>query len=254
VVGVLYLATASTANVRLAMQAGLLGQMVTPLSGNRLEEHVPWALDNGCFSDRWSERTWRRALERHADTPGCLFAVVPDVVANATATDELWERWAPVVHEHGYRAAYVLQNGCDAIPPDADAVFTGGDTTWKLGGEAQSLIRAAQHRGLWCHMGRVNTLRRLRLAAQDGYDSVDGTYLKYGPDINLPRLLRYLRQASEPTLFDHLQPPHQRASTGELPRSRRHDASVRPSPARSGMDIARHLDALRTRPPHGLGR
>jgi hypothetical protein len=127
VVEVLYLATASTSQIRQAMQAGVLGQMVTPHSGNRLEEDVPCALDNGCFSDRWKEVTWRRALARYAETDGCLFAVVPDVVANAAATDDLWARWAPVVHEHGYRAAYFLQNVCTAVPPDADAVFTGGD-------------------------------------------------------------------------------------------------------------------------------
>jgi hypothetical protein len=50
-------------------------------------------------------------------------------------------------------------------------------------------------------MGRVNSLRRLRLAARDGYDSVDGTFLAFGPDKNLPRLLAYLRRATEPTLF-----------------------------------------------------
>lgn len=250
----LYLATASTADVRLAMQAGLLGQMVTPLSGNRLEANVPWALDNGCFSDRWSEGRWRRSLERHADDPRCLFAVVPDVVANASATDELWERWAPVVHQHGFQAAYVLQNGCETIPANADAVFTGGDTTWKLGGEAQGLIREAKRRGLWCHMGRVNTLRRLRLAAQDGYDSVDGTYLKYGPDINLPRLLRFLRQASEPTLFDHLHLPRQPADSSSGPPSPpREQTGVRP-PYSSGADIAQRLDTGLTRPSHNLGR
>lgn len=197
----LYLATASTEGVRDAMRAGHLGQMTTPLSGNRLEAGVPWALDNGCFSNQWSEARWRQALERYAGVPGCLFAVVPDVVASASATDELWTRWVSVVREHGYPAAYVLQNGCRRIPPDADAVFTGGDTAWKLGASARHLIGTAKSRGLWCHMGRVNSLRRLRLAAQDGYDSVDGTFLAFGPDKNLPRLLAYLRRATEPSLF-----------------------------------------------------
>jgi hypothetical protein len=198
---VLYLATASTEGVRDAMRAGLLGQMATPLSGNRLEPGIPWALDNGCFSNQWSEVRWRRALKRNVDVPGCLFAVVPDVVADAEATDALWTRWAPVVRGHGYPAAYVLQNGCGRIPADADAVFTGGDTAWKLGPSARRLVEVAKARGLWCHMGRVNSLRRLRLAAQDGYDSVDGTFLAFGPDKNLPRLLAYLRRAAEPSLF-----------------------------------------------------
>jgi hypothetical protein len=190
------------------MRAGLLGQMATPLSGNRLVPGARWALDNGCFSNRWSERQWVRTLERHAETSGCLFAVVPDVVADAEATYALWARWAPVVREHGYRPAYVLQNGCRRVPEDADAVFTGGTTEWKLGSEARRLIDDAKTAGLWCHMGRVNSLRRLRLAAQDGYDSVDGTYLAYGPDKNLPRLVTYLRLATQPTLFDR--PAHER--------------------------------------------
>lgn len=184
------------------MRAGHLGQMATPFAGNRLEPGVRWALDNGCFSNRWTERQWRRTLERHAGTPDCLFAVVPDVVADAEGTDELWARWAPVVRGHGYRPAYVLQNGCRRIPSDAAAVFTGGDTAWKLGASARHLMRAAKARGLWTHMGRVNSLRRLRLAALDGYDSVDGTFLAYGPDVNLPRLLSFLRQANQPSLFE----------------------------------------------------
>lgn len=184
------------------MRSGLLGQMTTPFAGNRLEPGVPFGLDNGCWSSSgWNETQWRRTLERYADVPGCLFAVVPDVVANAAATDELWDRWAPVVRDHGYRPAYVLQNGCEQLPPDAEASFTGGTTSWKLGEEARELVRTAKERGLWCHMGRVNSLRRLRIAALDGYDSVDGTYLAFGPDQNLPRLLTFLRLATHPTLF-----------------------------------------------------
>jgi hypothetical protein len=38
----------------------------------------------------------------------------------------------------------------------------------------------------------VNSLRRLRHAAAIGCHSVDGTYLAYGPDRNLPTLLRWL--------------------------------------------------------------
>ena len=183
--------------------------MVTPFSGNRLEPGTTWGLDNGCFnSSGWNETQWRRTLERYADVPGCLFAVVPDVVANAAATDELWERWAPVVRDHGYRPAYVLQDGCETVAPDAAACFNGGTTSWKLGEEARHLIGEAKARGLWCHMGRVNSLRRLRLAAQDGYDSVDGTYLAFGPDQNLPRLLTFLRLAGHPTLFGG---PHTRS-------------------------------------------
>jgi hypothetical protein len=53
--------------------------------------------------------------------------------------------------------------------------------------------------GKGTHMGRVNSNRRLQYAATIGCDSADGTYLAFGPDQNLPRLLWWLR----PTLFDN---------------------------------------------------
>jgi len=180
------------------MRAGLLGALLTPNVGNILEPGIPWALDNGCFNTRWDEAKWMRILERHSSTPKCLFAVVPDVVCDSTATDERWRKYAPIVAGLGYRTAYVTQNGCTAIPTDADVVFTGGNDTWKLSDEAQQFATGFDG---WTHMGRVNTLRRLRFAAAHGYDSVDGTFLAFGPDINLPRLLRYLRHANQqPTI------------------------------------------------------
>lgn len=197
----IYLATPSTEQVREVMRAGLLGQMVTPNSGNRLEPGVDWALDNGCFSAQWRHADWVSTLERYADEPRCLFAVVPDEVGDAKRTDELWGEHVDTVREYGYRPAYVTQNGCTRIPDDADAVFAGGDDAWKLGDENAALIADAKRRGLWAHMGRVNSLRRLRFAAFHGYDSVDGTFLAFGPDVNLPRLLRYLSAASHPMLF-----------------------------------------------------
>lgn len=196
----LYLATASGPKVRDAMGAGVLGQMVTPDTGNRVVPGVPWALDNGCFAAQWTSETWLATLDKHKDTPGCLFAVVPDVVADAEATDVLWHRWAPAVSRRGYRCAYVAQNGCRRLP-STEAVFLGGDTAWKMGFEARDIAAAAKRSGCWLHMGRVNSLRRLRYAASLGCDSVDGTFLAFGPDVNLPRLVRYLRRADEPTLW-----------------------------------------------------
>lgn len=202
----LYLATASTAPVREAMAAGLIGQMVTPDAGNRVVPGAQWALDNGCFASTWSWPRWTTTLERYADrAAGCLWAVVPDVVADAAATDARWAQWKSVPRRLGYRVAYVAQNGCTGIPHDADAVFIGGDTDWKLGPDARTVARQAKAAGLWLHMGRVNSLRRLEYAVSIGCDSVDGTYLAFGPDVNLPNLLRWMRtlhgQAQQLDLF-----------------------------------------------------
>lgn len=209
----IYLATASGPAVRAAIAAGRLGQLITPNSGNRVVPGAQFAIDNGAFGGRWDMHRWSRTLDRHVTTgaldapmsqPGCLWVVVPDVVDDADATDRLWNRWWSAPMRRGYRLAYVAQPGVRRIPAGAKAVFLGGsDPAWKYGPEARAVAQLTKDCGLWLHLGRVNSLRRLRYAHAIGCDSVDGTYLTYGPDTNLPKLLRYLRQATEPTLFDH---------------------------------------------------
>lgn len=205
----LYLATASGPQVCDAMRAGLIGQMVTYKSGNRLVDGATFAIDNGvvAIADKqpvtdphWSEQRWLACLDRYQGVPGCLFAVVPDVVGDADATNRRWALHHGAVRNRGYRAAYVIQNGCQTIPASAGAVFIGGDDTFKLGLDAARLVRQAKAGGLWVHMGRVNTLRRLRYAALIGCDSVDGTTLAWGPDRNLPSLLRWIHPA-QPSMF-----------------------------------------------------
>jgi hypothetical protein len=190
----IYLTPTSSQVVKEAIIAGEFGQIVTPKSGDKILPGATWALDNGCFSKKWSESRWKKNIVRYKEESNCLFAVVPDVVADAERTNELWDRWLPFVKEHGYKAAYVLQNACTQVPENADAIFTGGDTDWKLGPEARELMFEAQDRGLWCHMGRVNSLKRLRYAIECGYDSVDGTYIKYCPEKNLNDMRRWLEK------------------------------------------------------------
>lgn len=203
----LFFATASTQRVRDAMRAGLLGQIVTPSAGNRLEPGVQWIADNAVFGDKYpGDREYLDWLAGFADQAGgCRFAVAPDVVCDHEAT---YERSAPMlapIRRVVGRVGYVAQNG--ATPENLpwgvfDALFLGGDTAWKLGGEARALVGAARDRGVWTHMGRVNSLVRLRYAKAIGCDSADGTYLAFGPDRNLPRLLGWLRLVNDqPPLF-----------------------------------------------------
>lgn len=205
----LYLATASGPLVRDAMSTGLIGQVVTYKSGNVLTPGASFILDCGTVKivdghpendPDWDPVAWEANVRRYATEPGCLFAVVPDWVNDATRTNQRWAQYHGIVRNLGLRPAYVLQNGCESIPASAGAVFVGGDTAWKLGSEARRLIAQAKARGMWVHMGRVNSLRRLRYAAQLGCDSADGTCLAFGPDTNLPKLLRWLHPA-QPSFF-----------------------------------------------------
>jgi hypothetical protein len=193
-----YFANPSTPAVREAMTDGLLGCIVTPDQGNRLDRAWAWIADNGCFSEKWKAGKWLGFLADLRPAIGsCVFAVVPDVVADHAATLRRWDEWAPVVRALGYPLAFVLQDGAtvDTVPwKELDAVFIGGSTEFKLSTEAHTICAHARLRGCHVHMGRVNTLERLTYAAEF-CDSADGTYIAFGPDVNLPKMLRYLRTA-----------------------------------------------------------
>lgn len=159
-----------------------------------------WAADNACFSDSWQADKWIGWLERMGSLEPPLFAVVPDVVSDAVETRLLYHEWAPIVTDLGYQPAFVAQNGATiaSIPWDEiTCLFIGGDTAWKLGHQARTLTEHAKSLGLWVHVGRVNSFERMQQIGSWGADSCDGTFLKYGPNRNLPQLARWLRSIGD---------------------------------------------------------
>jgi hypothetical protein len=184
------------------MAAGLLGMIATPAAGNTVPTGVDWCADNSCFTPgRYpGETAYLRWLTRRADRAGrCAFATAPDVPFNASATLVRALPMLEQIRAAGYPAALVAQDGLEdlAISWDSfDALFLGGTTQWKLGAAAARLAQQARQRGLWVHMGRVNSFKRLRYAASIGCHSADGTCLAFGPDHNLPRLLGWLTQVN----------------------------------------------------------
>lgn len=205
-----YFATPSTQRVRDAMTAGHLGMIATPMQGNRILDGVEWAADNGCGPGRTGvargypgdEAWWIWLKSRTPEQVArCAFAVAPDVLCDAMATLDRSLPWLPKIRSLGYSAAVVAQNGLEdlIVPWDAfDVLFLGGDTEWKLGRAARVLTAEARRLGKGVHMGRVNSEKRYRYAHAIGCTSVDGTYLTYGPDVNLPSLLAWTRGATEP--------------------------------------------------------
>ncbi|MFB8071085.1 hypothetical protein [Streptomyces californicus] len=141
-----------------------------------------------------------RFLEEHGDrAKDCLFATAPDVVGDARATMLRSAPFLPEIRRRGYPVALVGQNGLEdlAVPWDTfDVLFLGGDTEWKLGDHARALTAEARRRSKWVHMGRVNSLKRLRYAASIGCQSADGTYVAFGPDVNLPKCLEWVRKVN----------------------------------------------------------
>lgn len=183
-----------------------IGVMVQPRMGNRPASyrHKKIGVDNGCFSsaDPCDEVAYPRWLEQFKDygfLSNVLFATAPDVVGDAEATLARSLPHLPMIRRLGFPAAFVAQDGAtiDTVPWDLfDVLFIGGTTEWKLSDAAWVLVHEAQRLGKVVHVGRVNSRKRLRLAAQHGVDSVDGTYLAFGPDVNWPRLTGWMDEAN----------------------------------------------------------
>ena len=198
-----YYAIASGPKVREAMRGGALGQIATPGSGHRVQPGVDWCADNSAYTGRYpgDEKylTWLAARRPYAGR--CAFATAPDVVFDAAATLARSLPMLARIRAAGYPAALVAQDGLEDLPipwNDLDGLFLGGSTGWKLGPAAADLAAQARRRGLWVHLGRANSLRRLAYAKSIGCHSADGTFLAYGPDRNLPTLLGWLDTINQP--------------------------------------------------------
>jgi hypothetical protein len=160
--------------------------MITPRMGQKPPPGQVWAADNGRFNSRheYSDAKYLAWLTR-MPVESCLFATAPDVVGNAQATLRLSLPMMPRIRKLGYKVAFVAQDGMEKlhVPWDMfDCLFIGGTTEWKLSEHAYQLVAEANRRGKWTHMGRVNSWRRFRAAAAAGYDSADGTVLRFDPN------------------------------------------------------------------------
>lgn len=178
---------------------GEIGVMLTPRVGRTVEAAKAWpvwAADNACFtsSTTFDLPKYLAWLDRFRVVSGCLFASAPDVVGDAEATWERSRNVLPLLRERGYRAALVAQNGIRTVAWSAiDCIFIGGDTPFKYSSTADELCREAKRLGKWAHMGRVNTMERWQMCSRVGYDSCDGTLIRFGPDQNLPRIIRWMK-------------------------------------------------------------
>ena len=239
----IYLVNPSTRPVRAAIEGYALGAIMSPGQGNLLPADGLYAADNGCGPTKHGkpgsrypgDERYLRMLSGLSqadgadpcdpDTERCLFAVAPDVLADARATLRASSYMLAWIRELGLPAALVAQNGQERLPvpwDEIDALFLGGSaehapcgyvrpwddlerthcpcgrplTEWKLGPAARELAAEARRHGKWVHMGRVNSLRRLLYAESIGCDSADGTFLTNAPDRYLPVVLGWDRAAN----------------------------------------------------------
>lgn len=170
-----------------------IGLMCQPSSNDPAAGWI-WAADNGCFGSNFKEQRWRSWLERPHPKPGCLFAVVPDVVGDHVATMVRWKKLNGYVRSLGYPVAFVAQDGANKnnLPWDEmDVLFIGGTTSFKQGMGSGLLANEARQRNKWVHVGRVNSLKRLKYWAGIAHSS-DGTHLAYGPSKKAEEVKRWV--------------------------------------------------------------
>ena len=179
-----------------------IGRLLTPASGNSASVTAAsgqmWAADNGCFSGLDPDR-YIRMLDTISseDKSRLVFVTVPDVVADHHVTRAMFAYWIPALKKRGLPAAFVAQDGADiaGVPwAEISALFIGGSTRWKLGAQSERLIKYAKARGLWVHVGRVNTPERIRHCAALGVDSIDGSQFSRWSATHLPWAVRLLKQ------------------------------------------------------------
>lgn len=169
-----------------------VGHLIVPRQWNdpdSLDLRVgQWAMDNGCFVGL-DPGAFMRMLYAFRQKLGCLFVTVPDAVADAAETRQLWNFWAPVVEATGFAPAFVAQDGLrqfEAPWDEMGCLFIGGSTEFKESTQVRDLCLTAKYRGIWVHWGRVNGKRRYELALKAGADSIDGTGFSMFPDTNIP--------------------------------------------------------------------
>lgn len=188
--------------VKLGLDTPVLGSLVNPRRWDTEEKlaghNLVFAADNDAFSgfhfDRYVDML--QMLKRWERKPA--WVTLPDVVSDYLKTEELARKWVDVLRGlFGLRPAYVIQDGQTIWNIDwglVDALFVGGSTEYKLGPDARLLVYAAKSRGLWVHMGRVNSKKRMSYARMIGCDSVDGSSFNMYRDRHLPWAVEHLEK------------------------------------------------------------
>lgn len=166
---------------------GKIGWLVGPsaMSKTKLRKWIPFALDNDAFATfttgrPWDESAWLAMLDKvKLEGLKPLWVLVPDVVADKTATLEKWHQHSPTAARYGWPLAFAVQDGMTPadIPAGVDLIFVGGSTTWKW----RSLPMWAET-GRRIHVGRVNEVTRLEICERWRVESVDGTGWMQGTD------------------------------------------------------------------------
>ena len=179
-----------------ALRAAGWGLLVSRAGAWRTEGFANYVLDNGAWSDYRAGRAFDGdAFERLVDKLGARarWIVLPDIVAGGLASLELSLRWSNRCLSVCPLVLLAVQDGMTEADVSSFVgqnvgVFLGGSTPWKISTMEQWGAFCHQ-RGIYYHVARVNTARRMALAVASGADSIDGSSASRFA-VTLPGLVR----------------------------------------------------------------
>jgi hypothetical protein len=190
--------TGTQRNLQALRHAGW--RLLVSAAGVLRHEGMPYALDNGAWSAftqgrPFDARAFWRALEQLGERAD--WVVIPDIVAGGLHSLEFSLQWLHRLRGLPARQLIAVQDGM--TPDDVReflgpmvGIFVGGTTEFK----EQTMHQwgtLARRRCCYLHVGRVNSVRRIRLCAAAGADSIDGTSAtRFSKTV--PRLDRARRQ------------------------------------------------------------
>lgn len=141
-----------------------------------------YGVDNGAWGchqrgESFNVAAFEALVDRHGGQAD--FVIAPDIVAGGMNSLHFSLPWIRRLI-HLRRVLLAVQDGMElrdvglVLDKYPVGIFLGGSTEWKLKTMyGWGMLATAMRR--YYHVGRVNTARRIRLAAEAGADSFDGT-------------------------------------------------------------------------------
>jgi hypothetical protein len=158
---------------------------------------LPYALDNGAWSEfasgtPFDADAFRASVVRIGGAAD--FIAAPDIVQGGLDSLARSKHWLPWLLERTRRVLIPVQDGestdIQSLLSPRVGIFVGGSTEFKEATMARWAELARSH-AAWCHVGRVNTVRRIALCAAAGATSFDGSsatrYVANLPKLELAR-------------------------------------------------------------------
>ena len=154
--------------------------LVTPQSPRT--EGMPYAIDNGAWSCHqrgcgFDRRLFLRLVDILGDRADWI--VLPDIVAGGLGSLELSLEWLDRLKSRETLLLLAVQDGMrrEHVMPFLSkrvGLFVGGTTEWKLN-SLPTWAGLAHQLGIYIHVARVNTARRIRYCSGFQVHSIDGT-------------------------------------------------------------------------------